>query len=167
MIYIGIPLPEELKNKLSLLQLPIESSEWIKPSDLHFTLHSLGNLTGADLKDLFDNLKHFSHPEIKIKSLQFEITRLGEVYILAGESLKGIKDKLGRLIKNQDKTPVRTLFGYLPIKNAKVHKLFLENTFGFEYSFTADSFIILERKRHFIELARYKLDAMQHPPSAM
>lgn len=160
MIHISIPLPDELKNNLTRLQLPIVGARWLDSYDLNFTLHNLGNINGADLKDLLQELAQFTHPQIQINISQFEVSKIGEVFIKGDDSLKSLKDKLSRLIKVQDKTPVRILMGYLPIKNNKAKTLFLENAAYLKYSFVAESLTILEWKGHFTELARFKLDPL-------
>ena len=58
-LFTGIELPDEIREVLSALELPIPGASWIDEDDLHLTLRFFGDISDRqahDVKDLLETL---------------------------------------------------------------------------------------------------------------
>ena len=51
-LFIGIPLPQEVRERLAGLSGGLPGAKWIAPDNLHLTLRFLGEVDGAQATDL-------------------------------------------------------------------------------------------------------------------
>jgi 2'-5' RNA ligase len=51
-VFVGIELPETIRARLAPLQAGVPGARWVRPENLHVTLHFLGELDGARLDDV-------------------------------------------------------------------------------------------------------------------
>ena len=56
-LFTGIEIPEEIREALSALKMPIDGASWIDEDDLHLTLRFFGDIQPAQERDLRDLLE--------------------------------------------------------------------------------------------------------------
>jgi len=55
-LFIAVPIPEVIKNKLLSLKLNISGARWVDKDQLHLTINFIGEVEDQSLKDIRDNL---------------------------------------------------------------------------------------------------------------
>jgi len=72
-LFIAIPIPEDVREKLINLQQPVEGVRWVPVEQLHLTLKFVGQLDDQQKKSLIKNLRgvRFEPFEIGIKDVEF------------------------------------------------------------------------------------------------
>lgn len=56
-LFTGIEIPEEIREELSALEMPIGGASWIDEDDLHLTLRFFGDICDAQARDVRDLLE--------------------------------------------------------------------------------------------------------------
>lgn len=56
-LFAGIELPEEVREELSALSMPLSGVSWIDEDDLHLTLRFFGDVSDAQARDVRDLLE--------------------------------------------------------------------------------------------------------------
>lgn len=56
-LFAGIEIPEEIREALSALELPIAGASWINEDDLHLTLRFFGDVSDRERRDICDLLE--------------------------------------------------------------------------------------------------------------
>jgi len=51
-LFIALPLPDDLRERLATLQRGLKAARWVKPENLHLTLRFLGELDGRQAGDV-------------------------------------------------------------------------------------------------------------------
>jgi 2'-5' RNA ligase len=51
-LFIALPLPDDLRDRLAALQRGLKKARWVKPENLHLTLRFLGELDGRQAGDV-------------------------------------------------------------------------------------------------------------------
>lgn len=65
-MFVAVPLPEELREQIALMQAGLENVRWVAPENLHLTLRFLGDLDGAEAADLDAALAGIAAPCFEI-----------------------------------------------------------------------------------------------------
>ena len=55
-LFVGIELPEELRQRMVLIQTGVERAKWVAEENLHLTLRYIGEVSGNDAADAADAL---------------------------------------------------------------------------------------------------------------
>lgn len=55
-LFVGIDLPESVRDSLACLQSGVRSARWVAPENLHLTLRFIGEVDGAQAQDIHDSL---------------------------------------------------------------------------------------------------------------
>ncbi|SMF78154.1 2'-5' RNA ligase [Tistlia consotensis] len=65
-LFIALSLPEEVRERLSLLAHGLPSARWVAPESLHLTLRFIGEVDGPQARDLDDMLSTIDLPEFEL-----------------------------------------------------------------------------------------------------
>ncbi len=59
-LFIGIPLPETLRQRLTLMQAGVPEARWVPPENLHLTLRFIGEVEEPVAQDIHDALSRLN-----------------------------------------------------------------------------------------------------------
>jgi len=65
-MFVAVPLPEELRDQIALMQSGLDNVRWVAPENLHLTLRFLGDLDGGEVADLDAALAGIAAPCFEI-----------------------------------------------------------------------------------------------------
>lgn len=65
-LFIALSLPDEVRERLSLLANGLPGARWVAPESLHLTLRFVGELDGRQAHDLDDMLSTLDLPEFEL-----------------------------------------------------------------------------------------------------
>lgn len=65
-LFVGIPLPQEVRQRLNSLQAGLERAHWISPENLHLTLRFIGDVEETFADDINDALNGVHAPGFDI-----------------------------------------------------------------------------------------------------
>ena len=51
-LFVAIPLPDEIRTRLQMLQSGLSAARWVKPENLHLTLRFIGEVDGGLASDI-------------------------------------------------------------------------------------------------------------------
>ena len=51
-LFVGIPLPEDVRARLGELKGGLHGARWVKPENLHLSLRFIGEVPGGDEADI-------------------------------------------------------------------------------------------------------------------
>ena len=59
-LFIGIPLPDNLRQRLALMQAGVPDARWVPPENLHLTLRFIGEVEEPAAQDVHDALSRLN-----------------------------------------------------------------------------------------------------------
>jgi 2'-5' RNA ligase len=70
-LFVALPLPEELRDRLGGLSGGMDNTRWVDPDNLHLTLRFLGELDGRQARDMAAELSGIDAPafDMELKGL--------------------------------------------------------------------------------------------------
>ncbi len=174
-LFVGIPLPDDVRARLAGLKGGLKGARWVAPENLHLSLRFIGEVAGGEHSDIAHALK-------TVSATAFDMTlsglgafdRRGRVHAIWAGVEK--PDALGRLRDSVESTLVRS--GLEPehrkfkphvtlarMKNGSASDAghFLEAHHGFAAGpFTVDHFTLFESHlggggAHYVALSDYPL----------
>jgi 2'-5' RNA ligase len=98
-LFVGIPLPETLRDRLGFLCSGLPNAKWVDPDSMHLTLRFIGEVSGADAEDIHVALSAINAPA-------FDVTVSGIGCFESGGKVRAIwagVEKEPRLIHLRDK----------------------------------------------------------------
>lgn len=110
-LFIAIALPEPIRQRLGVLMSGVPGARWVKPENMHLTLHFLGEVTDADAIHLDDALCGIKEPAFTMafsglgtfdRGRQVRALWAG---IEAGPGLYHLQEKIERVIQMQGFPP--------------------------------------------------------------
>lgn len=176
LFFVALPLPSEIKSRLSSLCTGISSTRWVEEESLHLTLRYLGPVKQDSLFwDIKERLSGIQFPSfsIALKDLgYFQSRSHGVIWVGVGEGLefvlqlkKNIDAQLKGLALAPDErryTPHVTLGRYEHLHSSKVIN-YLESHRGFlSVSFPLKAFVLISsqqtpKNHYYIEQESYPL----------
>jgi 2'-5' RNA ligase len=66
-LFVAIPLPEMLCDRLAQMRGGLENARWVPPENMHLTLRFLGELDGREAADMDAELNSISVPTFEIE----------------------------------------------------------------------------------------------------
>ncbi len=81
-LFIGIPVPDDLKTMLTGMRVNIPGARWIREDQMHITLKFIGEVDGAVFSDIRDGLK-----EVGFRA--FTLRFMGAGFFPQGKRKKG------------------------------------------------------------------------------
>ena len=71
-LFVGIPLPEEVRQRLHTLSVGLQGARWISPENMHLTLRFIGEVDEVQASDIDDALSgiHGSAFDISLSSIE-------------------------------------------------------------------------------------------------
>jgi len=115
-LFVAIPLPESLRQRLGLLAAGVPGAKWVRPENLHLTLRFIGDVDGRLYGDIVDSLGHVSVPrfEVQVQGVgQFGEGRRVDVLwagIKANENLMRLQAKIETALQRLGLEPERRKF---------------------------------------------------------
>lgn len=98
-LFIALPIPEEIAGELTTLQAGVPDARWVPPENFHVTLCFAGQVQGALMRDLEEELSDAVGPK-------FTLTLAGVDQISSGKqprALVALVDRSDRLERLQQK----------------------------------------------------------------
>jgi 2'-5' RNA ligase len=65
-LFIALPVPEEIADELTALQSGVPDAHWVPPENFHVTLCFAGNVQGAVMRDLEEELSDAAGPKFPV-----------------------------------------------------------------------------------------------------
>ena len=65
-LFVGLPLPALLRDRLSLLSGGIPGARWVSPENLHLTLRFIGSISEERAREVDDALMGIDHPTFDV-----------------------------------------------------------------------------------------------------
>jgi len=65
-LFVAVPLPEEVQDRLASLYRGIPGARWIDPDNLHLTLRFIGDVNEDTAEDIDDCLAAISMPAFEL-----------------------------------------------------------------------------------------------------
>ena len=175
-LFVGIPLPDDVRARLAGLRGGLKGARWVAPENLHLSLRFIGEVAGGEDKDIAHALQTVSATAFDIRLAGLgAFDRRGRVHAIWAGVEK--PDALARLRDSVESTLVRS--GLEPehrkfkphitlarMKNGSAPEAgqFLEAHNGFSAGpFTVDHFTLFESHlghggAHYVALADYGLE---------
>jgi 2'-5' RNA ligase len=66
-LFIALPVPEEVSSELTALQSGVPDARWVAPENFHVTLCFAGEVQGATMRDLEEELADASGPRFAVQ----------------------------------------------------------------------------------------------------
>ncbi|NBC34716.1 MAG: RNA 2',3'-cyclic phosphodiesterase [Alphaproteobacteria bacterium] len=66
-LFVALPLPEMIRQRLTMLQAGVPGARWVKPESLHLTLRFIGEVEGGAAEDLDAALRRLSAPAFSFR----------------------------------------------------------------------------------------------------
>jgi 2'-5' RNA ligase len=66
-LFVAIEIPDDLKNELARLRVDIPGARWVATEQIHLTLAFLGEIAGADVGPLSEELSRIHSPAFKLR----------------------------------------------------------------------------------------------------
>ncbi len=66
-LFVGIPLPEDVRDALTRLAAGVPGARWIRPENYHLTLRFIGEVDGPEIDDVADALDTISAPPLALQ----------------------------------------------------------------------------------------------------
>ena len=65
-LFVGIELPDELRQRIALIQTGVERAQWVPTENIHLTLRFIGNILGDVEADALDALETIHAPTFSL-----------------------------------------------------------------------------------------------------
>ena len=65
-LFVGIELPNELRQRMALIQTGVERAQWVPTENIHLTLRFIGNILGDGEDDALDALETIHAPPFSL-----------------------------------------------------------------------------------------------------
>ena len=65
-LFVGIELPDELRQRIALIQTGVERAQWVPTENIHLTLRFIGNILGDGEADALDALETIHAPPFSL-----------------------------------------------------------------------------------------------------
>jgi len=133
-IFVGIKIPEDIKNLLSTLKRKIKGGRWLRKDQLHLTLSYIGEVSEFDLERIKNSLNGIlSHPlNLRLNGVGNFSTKALWAGISPSKELSLLKKEIDKRLKseniNLDKRKFIPHITLARIRNGKVEEIadFLE-----------------------------------------
>lgn len=105
-LFVALPIPEEIADDLSALQSGVPDARWVPADNLHVTLCFAGEVQGATMRDLEEELADISGPcfAVGLKGVeQFSSGRQPRVLVATvekSERLDWLQQKVSTVARN-------------------------------------------------------------------
>ena len=106
-LFVGIPLPEDVREPLAALCGGLPGAKWVAPENLHLTLRFIGEVGGDDAEDIHQALT-------RVRGSAFDLTLSGIDCFASGRKVRALwagvvrEDRLVRLQDRIEAALVRT-----------------------------------------------------------
>ena len=77
-LFVALPVPEEIADDLLALQSGVPDARWISPENFHVTLCFAGEVQGAAMRDLEEELSDIAGPRFAVALAGVEQFRSGK-----------------------------------------------------------------------------------------
>ncbi|WP_417519146.1 RNA 2',3'-cyclic phosphodiesterase [Minwuia sp.] len=156
-LFVGIPLPEDVTQRLSMLAGGIPGARWVAPDNYHITLRFLGETDGGQAEDLIGDLSRLRVAPVPIRidglGLFGERRRQRMLYadVVADPGLSHLNQKIEQIAQRAGYAPERRRFHphitlarmRNPDRN-RLDRYLIENASLFLPPFAADGFTLFE-----------------------
>ena len=65
-LFVGIELPDELRQRMALIQTGVERAQWVATENIHLTLRFIGKISGDVVADALDALETIHAPTFSL-----------------------------------------------------------------------------------------------------
>lgn len=103
-LFVGIPLPEEVRQHLHLIQGGLEGAHWINPASMHVTLRFIGEIDEVQAGHVDEALREIHEPAFDMSLSRLDVFGRGHrVHTLwagidAGPELGHLQGKVERAV---------------------------------------------------------------------
>ena len=158
-LFVGIPLPEDIRDALSRLAAGVPGARWIRPENYHLTLRFIGEVDGPEIDDMAEALGTISAPPLALQLAgvgYFGDRRRPRVLwagVAANRDLELLQSRIEHRIRALDLPPEpRKYHAHVTLarrRDARFERvgLFLEMNGAFQTrSFEATNFVLFESR---------------------
>jgi len=154
-LFVALEIPEELRERLALLETGVHGAKWVPPENIHLTLRFIGEVNEGQARDLALDLA-------TIRAKAFPMTLVGAGHFESGrrvrqlwvgversEALEALHDKIESLMKRaglpadqQRFRPHITLARLNGVGPETVHRWLAANTLFRAVPFMVERFVL-------------------------
>lgn len=175
-LFVGVPLPADVRERLSILAAGVPGARWMRPDSFHLTLRFLGEVDGALADDVAGELSRIRCPEFDICVRGVggfgdrRRTRVLWAGIAGSPELGRLQHKVELALQRAGLEPEHrkyhphiTLARLKDVPTARLERFLSSNGFFQTRSFTVDTFTLFEslpssEGSFYRPLAEYELD---------
>lgn len=153
-LFVGLEIPDELRDRLALLQTGVHGAKWVRPENFHVTLRFIGEIEDGLARDIVHELD-------QVRLREFDLTlagaghfesrrRVRELWVGVEKSdpLTALRDKIDSIVKrevgpdNQRFRPHVTLARFNGAKPETVRHWLSANTLFRAMPFAVERFVL-------------------------
>jgi RNA 2',3'-cyclic 3'-phosphodiesterase len=82
-LFVGVELPEDVRERLASLCAGIPGARWVPPENLHLTLRFIGEVSGGEADDIY-------HALTSVRPRSFDITLSGVGHFETGSEVRAV-----------------------------------------------------------------------------
>lgn len=117
--FIGIDVPEEVREEIQRCQIGIPTAKWTKKENLHITLEFLGEIPKETFEEIEEKLSHVKMPKFKIRLLQpnvfFKKQKILWLKVQPAEPLAALRNEILKSIEVHHKGNKQQFLPHLTI----------------------------------------------------